>query len=92
MKWVNIFLNHVNLLEETLKLIYLNMQNKSDFKNATWVDASKLAAKSDLDSLKAEIDKIDIDKLKAVPVDLITWSNVVNNDVVKKNAYDKLQK
>ena len=35
MKWVNIFLNHVNLLEETLKLIYLNMQNKLDFKNAT---------------------------------------------------------
>ena len=37
---------------------------KLDLKNATGVDTSKLAAKSDLASLKAEIDKIDIDKLK----------------------------
>ena len=42
---------------------------KLDLKNATGVDTSKLAAKSDLASLKAEIDKIDIDKLKTVPVD-----------------------
>ena len=29
--------------------------------------------------LKVEIDKIDVDKLKAVPVDLSKLSNVVNN-------------
>ena len=29
-------------------------------------------------------------KLKTVPVDLSKLSNVVNNDVVKKTAYDKL--
>ena len=31
---------------------------------------------------KAEIDKIDVDKLKTVPVDLSKLSNAVNNDVV----------
>ena len=57
---------------------------KLDLKNATGVHASKLAAKSDSASLKAEIDKIDVGKLKTVPVDLSKLSNVINNDVVKK--------
>ena len=34
---------------------------KADLKNATGMDTSKLAAKSDLVSLKKEVDKIDID-------------------------------
>ena len=40
--------------------------------------------------LKAEVDKIDADQLKAVPDDLSTLSNVLGNDVVKKTVYDKL--
>ena len=48
-----------------------------------------MALKSNLTSLKAEIDKIDVDKLKAVPVDLSKRSNLVNNDIVKKSVYDK---
>ena len=63
-----------------------NYATKLDLKNATGVDTSKLAAKSDLASLKAEIDKIDVDKLKTVPVDLSKLSHVVNNDAVKKNC------
>ena len=55
-------------------------------KNATGVDTSKLVVKSDLASLKTEIDKTDVDKLKTVLVDLSKLSNVVNNDVVKKNC------
>ena len=73
--------------------IKVNLSNyviKLDLKNATGFETSKLAAKSDLASLKAEIDKIDVDKLKIVPVDLSKLSNVVNNDVVKKTLYDKL--
>ena len=35
-------------------------------------------------------DKIDVDKLKTVPVDLNKLSNVVNNEVIKKTVYDKL--
>ena len=63
---------------------------KAELKNTTGVDTSKLAAKSDLASLKAEVDKIDVEKLKAVPIDLSKLSNVVNNEVVKKIVYDKL--
>ena len=53
-------------------------------------NTSKLAAKSDLTSLKAEKDKLDIDKLVPVPVDLSKLSDVVKNDIVKKTVYDKL--
>ena len=83
-KIIQTFLNHKNLLEETLmsKWIYKIMQGKTDLKNATGVDTSKLAAKSDLVELKAEIDNIDVDKLRDVPVDVRKLSNVVNNDVV----------
>ena len=59
-------------------------------KNATRIDTSKLPAKSDIPSPKAEVDKIDVDKLKTVPLDLSKLSSVVNNDVVKKTVYDKL--
>ena len=50
------------------------------------VDTSYLAAKSDLASLKAEIDKTDVEKLETVPVDLSKVSNIVNNEVVKINC------
>ena len=54
-------------------------------------DTSKLSAKSDLASFRAEVDKLDNDKLIPVPVDLSNLSDVVNNDVVKKTVYDKLR-
>ena len=41
-------------------------------------------------SLKTEADKLDIDKLTPVPVDLSKLSDLVKNDVVKKTEYDKL--
>ena len=65
---------------------------KAELKNATGVYASKLAAKSGLASSKIDkIDKIDIDWLKTVPVDLSKLSNVVNDGIVKKkNVYNKL--
>ena len=66
-----------------------NYATKADLKNATRIDTSKLALKSNLANLKAKVDKIDVDKLKTVPVDLSKLSNVINN-VVKKAVYDKL--
>ena len=36
---------------------------KSDFKNVKHVDVSSFASKTNLDSLKTEVDKLDIDKL-----------------------------
>ena len=73
--------------------VELNLSNyatKADLKRAIDVDTSNSAAKSDLDSLKAEVDKIDIDKLKIVPPDLSKLSNAVDHDVVRKTLYDKL--
>ena len=37
-----------------------------------------------LNNLKSKVDKLDVDKLVPVPVDLIKLSDVVKNDVVKK--------
>ena len=50
----------------------------------------KLNLKSNLADLKTEVDQLDIDKLVPVPVDLGKVSDVVKNDVVKKDVYDKL--
>ena len=41
-------------------------------------------------SVKTEVHKLDINKLKPVPDDLSKLSNVVKNEVVKKTMYDKL--
>ena len=37
-----------------------------------------------------DLDELDVDKLKTVPVDLSKLNNVVDNDVVKKNCVCKL--
>ena len=56
-----------------------NYATKLDLKNTTGVDTSKLATKSDSASFKADIDKIDVDKVKTVLADLSKLSHVVNN-------------
>ena len=66
-----------------VKVNLSNHATTAELKNATGVDTSKLAAKSDFARLKAEVDKIDVDKLKTVLVDLNKLRNIVNNDVVK---------
>ena len=38
--------------------------------------------------MKSKVDKLDVDKLVPVPVDLSKLSKVVKNDVVKKNVYN----
>ena len=60
-----------------------NYATTADLKEATAIDTSKIALKSDLASLKTEVDKLDIDKLVPAPVDLSKLSDVVKNDVVK---------
>ena len=66
------------------------MQQKKDINDITHVDTSNFALKTNLSSLKTEVDKLDIDKLVPVPTDLSKLSNVVKNYVVKKTVYDKL--
>ena len=73
-----------------IKVDLSNYATKADIKNITHVDTSRFALKTNLASLKTEVDKLDIDKLAPVPVDLSKLSDVVKNDVVKKAVYDKL--
>ena len=54
------------------------------------LDVSSFASKTNLASLKTEVDKIDVDKLNTAPIDLAKLSKVIKNDVVKKTVYDKL--
>ena len=65
---------------------------KTDLKNVTHADVNSFASKTNLASLKTEVDKLDIDKLTPVPNDLAKLSNVVKNDVVNfvsKSKYEK---
>ena len=41
-----------------------------------------------LNNLKSKVDKLDVDKLVPVPVDLTKVSDVVKNDVRKKDTYN----
>ena len=43
---------------------------------------------NNLNNLKSKVDKLDPDKLKFVPVNLSKLSDVVKNDVVKKDEYN----
>ena len=61
-----------------------NYATKKDINDITHVDVSSFASKTNLAALKTEVNKIDVDKLKTVLVDLAKLNNVVNNDVVKK--------
>ena len=46
-----------------------NYARKTDLKNVTHVDVSSFASKTNLASLKTEVDKIDADRLKLI------WQN-----------------
>ena len=48
-----------------VKIDLSNYATKSDIKNISHVDTSNFALKSNLTSLKTEVDKLDIDKLKS---------------------------
>ena len=73
-----------------IKIDLSNYATKTDFKNVTHINTSRFALKTNLTNLKTEIDKLYIDKLAPVPVDLSKLSDVVKNDAVKKIVYDKL--
>ena len=72
------------------KIDLSNYATKTDIKNIWHVDTSSFGLKTNLANLKTEVDKLDIDKLAPVPVDLSKLSDVVTRDIVKKTVYDKL--
>ena len=67
-----------------------NYLTKTNIKNISHVGTSSFALKTNLASLKTEVDKLDIDKLVPVPVDLSKLSDVVTetSDFVLKTKYD----
>ena len=73
-----------------VKIDLNNYATKTNIKNISHVDTSSFALKTNLANLKTEVDKLDIDKLVPIPVDLSKLSDVVQNDVVKKTVYNKL--
>ena len=73
-----------------VKIDMSNYATKTDIKNISHVDNSNFALKTNLANLKTEVDKLDIDILATVPVDLIILSDVVKNDVIKRTTYDEL--
>ena len=62
---------------------------KSDLKSATDLDTSNIAKKTDLVSLKSDIDKQDVGKLETTPVYLTNLSNIVKTELVKKTVYNE---
>ena len=73
-----------------VKVDLSNYATKTDLKNVSHADVISFALKSNLASLKSEVDKIDADKLKTVPFDLAKLTNAVKNHFVKKTEYNKL--
>ena len=45
-------------------------------------------APTNLNDLESKVDKLDVDKLVPVPDDLSKLSDVVKNDVIKKDVYN----
>ena len=86
---IPLYKNGVNTFQSRLEGFGENINVKVDLsnyatiaylKNVTHADTSSFALKTNLASLKTEVDKLDIDKLALVPVDSGKLS-VVKNDV-----------
>ena len=72
-----------------VKVDLSSQATKTDLKNVTHIDTSSFGLRTNLASLKTEVNKLNIDKLAPVPVDL-NKLNVVKNDDLKKAVHDKL--
>ena len=73
---------HSHISVEVTVVLYLsNYSNKKALDHATDVDTSDLAAKKDFIALKAEVDKLDINKLV-----LKKLSDVADNEVVRNKV------
>ena len=72
-----------------VKIDLSNYATKTDIKIISHVHTSSFALKSNLGSLKTEVDNLDTDKLVPVPVDLSKLRDVVKT-MLLTNAFDKL--
>ena len=55
-----------------------NYATKSDLKNVAVADTSKFAKKVDLANFKSNVDKLDIDQLKNIPINLSNLKSKVD--------------
>ena len=68
-----------------------NCATKEDLKSITHVDTSSFALKTNLSSLKTEVDKLDILKLTTVPTDLSKLTQEVQQDFTRKTDFNSLK-
>ena len=68
-----------------VKVDLSNYAAETNLKNVSRVDVSSFALKSNLASLKTEVDKLDIDILTPVSNDLAKRSNVVKKMMLLKD-------
>ena len=61
-----------------VKVDLSNYATKTDIKSISHIDTSSFALKSILASLKTEVDKLDISKLKSLPTNLSNLKSKVN--------------
>ena len=73
-----------------VELSVSNYTTKANMKRATSIDTSTLASKTELTGLKTKVDNLDVYKLMSISVDLSKLSNDVNQDVMKKTMYVKV--
>ena len=81
-KWFRNFGGNINI-----KVDLSNYATEADIKNISHIDTSRL--KTNWANLKTEVDKLNIDKLVPVPVDLSKLSNAVKMRLLRR-LYDKL--
>ena len=81
-----------NSSEITVDLDLADYPTKTDLNNTTHEDISGFALKTNLSSLKTEVDKLDIPKLTTVLTDLSKLTNKVANDLVEKTKCSELEK
>ena len=69
-----------------VKVDLSNYATKTDIKNISHVDTSSFALKSNLASLKTEVDELDIDRLKNISTDLRNLKSTVDKLDIDKLA------
>ena len=67
-----------------IKVDLSNYATKAGIKSITQIDTSGFALKTNLANLKTEINKLEIDKLAPVPVDLSKLRDVVKMTLLKR--------
>ena len=75
-----------------LELDLKNYSTTEELKIITHVDTSSFALKTNLASLKAEVDMLDIPKLTTVPIDFTDLTKKVQENFTKKTDFNSLKK